>query len=38
MDEDKDTQMLVFIEAVNSRFKEAMVAGDTLVIDESMVK
>ena len=38
MDEDKDDQIHSFIKAVNTSFKDALVAGDTLVVDESMVK
>ena len=37
-DKDKDDQIISFIDAVNSSFKDALVAGDTLVVDESMVK
>ena len=33
-----DNQLLSFLDAVNAVFKESMIAGDTLVIDESMVK
>ena len=36
-DEDMDDQILSFLDAVNVVFKESMIAGDTLVVDESMV-
>ena len=35
---DKDEQILCFLEAVNEIFKEAFSPGDTLCLDESMVK
>ena len=32
-----DDQLLSFLDAVNVVFKESMIAGDTLVVDKSMV-
>ena len=37
-DEDPDTQVLVFLDAVNSNFKKALTAGTYITPDESMVK
>ena len=36
--DDDNEQILAFIDAVNKNFKSAVVAGDTLCLDESMVK
>ena len=33
-----DDQLLSFLDAVNAVLKESMIACDTLVVDESMVK
>ena len=33
-----DDQLLSFLDAVNAVLKESMIAGDTLVVDEFMVK
>ena len=37
-DENKDVQIIKFLDAVNTQLKTAMIAGDVLVVDESMVK
>ena len=36
--DDKDEQLLEFIDAINKVFKKAMSPGDTICLDESMVK
>ena len=36
--EDRDQQVLDYITAVNENLKEAIIPGDTVCLDESMVK